>query len=287
MKLMGWQVFAYRVNASGERQSHGIMSFRTMRLLRSAPMTLSELVLRIHQDPLRFQLYCEVLDMPYHQYRFSFGSGLSPVIKNLMIIMGAVFLVERLIDGFIVLTTLPLSPSWCGRNISSGNWALIFFLHGGLTHLLFNLLGLWMFGGELENYWGSKKFLRYFLFCGIGAGICTVLFTPYLYQRIPVVGASGAIYGILLAFGWLFPNRLIYIYFLFPIPAKYMVDPLRSYRTFPPRWREAEAASLMSRIWRFVFRSPLYGCADDPAENPPRILQTEVVTTRPRKQERL
>jgi len=80
-----------------------------------------------------------------------------------------------------------------------------------------------MFGGELENYLGSKKFLRYFLFCGIGAGLCTILFTPSLYQRIPVIGASGAIYGILLAFGWLFPNRLIYVYFLFPIPAKYFV----------------------------------------------------------------
>ena len=80
-----------------------------------------------------------------------------------------------------------------------------------------------MFGGELESYFGSKKFLRYFLFCGIGAGICTVLFTPAMYQRIPVIGASGAIYGILLAFGWLFPNRPIYIYFLFPIPARYFV----------------------------------------------------------------
>jgi membrane associated rhomboid family serine protease len=78
-----------------------------------------------------------------------------------------------------------------------------------------------MFGGELENYWGSKKFLFYFLFCGIGAGICTVVLTPYGF--IPVIGASGAIYGLLLAFGWLFPNRLIYIYFLFPIPAKYFV----------------------------------------------------------------
>jgi len=78
-----------------------------------------------------------------------------------------------------------------------------------------------MFGGELESYWGSGKFLRYFLFCGIGAGICTVVFSPH--QFIPVVGASGAIYGILLAFGWLFPNRLIYVYFLVPIPAKYFV----------------------------------------------------------------
>ena len=79
-----------------------------------------------------------------------------------------------------------------------------------------------MFGGELENYWGSRKFLFYFFFCGIGAGICTVVFL-LPYQWFPVIGASGAIYGLLLAFGWLFPNRLIYIYFLFPIPAKYFV----------------------------------------------------------------
>jgi membrane associated rhomboid family serine protease len=95
------------------------------------------------------------------------------------------------------------------------------FLHGDIPHLLFNLLGLWMFGGELESYWGSPKFVRYFFFCGIGAAVCTVLFSPY--QFIPVIGASGAIYGILLAFGWLFPNRPIYLYFLFPIPAKYFV----------------------------------------------------------------
>jgi membrane associated rhomboid family serine protease len=100
------------------------------------------------------------------------------------------------------------------------------FLHGGFFHILFNLLALWMFGGELENLWGSRRFLFYFFFCGIGAGIitvlCTVILTPQ-YQFIPVIGASGAIYGILLAFGWLFPNRLIYVYFLFPIPAKYFV----------------------------------------------------------------
>ena len=65
-----------------------------------------------------------------------------------------------------------------------------------------------MFGGELENYWGSKKFLVYFFFCGIGAGICHCVSFSTI-QLFPVIGASGAIYGILLAFGWLFPNRPI------------------------------------------------------------------------------
>jgi membrane associated rhomboid family serine protease len=153
-------------------------------------------------------------------YRYSFGYGLTPVIKKLMIIMGIVFLLQMVVSNRISLT-LGLVPILVWKKYFLWQLATYIFLHGGITHLLFNFLALWMFGGELESYWGSRKFLRYFLFCGIGAGICTVIFTPY--QFIPVIGASGAIYGILLAFGWLFPNRLIYIYFLFPIPAKYMV----------------------------------------------------------------
>ena len=137
-----------------------------------------------------------------------------------MIVMGAVFLLQMALSNRISLY-FGLVPILVWKRYFLWQLGTYIFLHGGIAHLLFNLLALWMFGGELESYWGSRKFLRYFFFCGIGAGICTVIFTPY--QFIPVIGASGAIYGILLAFGWLFPNRLIYIYFLFPIPAKYMV----------------------------------------------------------------
>ncbi len=158
--------------------------------------------------------------MTYDRYRFSFGYGLTPIIKNLMIIMGVFFLLQMVVSGSINFY-LGLVPVLVWKKYFLWQLFTYIFLHGGIGHLLFNLLALWMFGGELENYWGSKKFLGYFLFCGIGAGICTVVFIPY--QFIPVIGASGAIYGILLAFGWFFPNRPIFIYFLFPIPAKYMV----------------------------------------------------------------
>lgn len=153
-------------------------------------------------------------------YRFSFGYGLPPIIKKLMIIMGAVFLLQTFVSGRITLY-LGLVPILVWKKYFLWQLATYIFLHGGFSHILFNLFALWMFGGELENFWGSRKFLSYFFFCGIGAGICTVVFSPY--QFIPVIGASGAIYGILLAFGWLFPNRPIYIYFLFPIPAKFLV----------------------------------------------------------------
>jgi membrane associated rhomboid family serine protease len=158
--------------------------------------------------------------MAYQRIQFSLGYGFPPVLKKLMIIMGAVFLLQMLVSRSINFY-LGLVPILVWSKFFLWQLFTYIFLHGGISHLLFNLLSLWMFGGELENYWGSKKFLFYFFFCGIGAAICTVILSPY--QFIPIIGASGAIYGILLAFGWLFPNRLIYVYFLFPIPAKYFV----------------------------------------------------------------
>ena len=158
--------------------------------------------------------------MTYYRYRFSFGYGLTPVVKNLMIIMGMVFILEMFVSRWFDLY-FGLVPVLVWKKYFLWQLFTYIFLHGGLSHIFFNLLALWMFGGELENYWGAKKFLFYFFFCGVGAAVCTVIFSPY--QFVPTIGASGAIYGLLLAFGWLFPNRLIYIYFLFPIPAKYFV----------------------------------------------------------------
>jgi membrane associated rhomboid family serine protease len=103
------------------------------------------------------------------------------------------------------------------------------FLHGGIFHILFNMLALWMFGTELERIWGTRYFLKFYFVTGIGAGILTVLFSllPFsasrqLYGSI-VIGASGAIYGLLLAYALYFPDRPIYMYLVFPIPAKIFV----------------------------------------------------------------
>lgn len=104
-------------------------------------------------------------------------------------------------------------------------WQLVtyMFLHGGFFHLLLNMFALWMFGVELENTWGQKRFLTYYFLCGIGAGLCNLLIAPLFSSVGPTVGASGAIYGILVAFGYLFPNRDIYIYGILPVKAKYLV----------------------------------------------------------------
>jgi membrane associated rhomboid family serine protease len=103
------------------------------------------------------------------------------------------------------------------------------FLHGGLFHILFNMLALWMFGTELERMWGTRFFLKFYFVTGVGAALLTVAFSwlPFGFaeqlQQSIVIGASGAIYGLLLAYALYFPDRPIYMYFVFPIPARYFV----------------------------------------------------------------
>ena len=94
------------------------------------------------------------------------------------------------------------------------------FIHGDIWHVLINMFVLWMFGSELEMTWGRKDFLKYYFSTGIGAGILTILFN--LSSKTPIMGASGAVFGILLAYGLMFPNKLGYIYFLIPVKAKYL-----------------------------------------------------------------
>jgi len=124
---------------------------------------------------------------------------------------------------------LGLEPSYVVRKLWVWQLGTYMFLHGGMFHILFNMLALWMFGAELERIWGTPYFLKFYFVTGIGAGILTVLFSllPFgvsqqLYGSI-VIGASGAIYGLLLAYALYFPNRPIYMYFVFPIPAKIFV----------------------------------------------------------------
>ena len=100
------------------------------------------------------------------------------------------------------------------------------FMHGGLMHLLFNMLGLWFLGRDLENVWGKNNFIKYYLVVGIGSGLFTVFYNIQFINPNdirPIVGASGAIYGLLLAYGILFPNRILYIYGIFPVKVKNVV----------------------------------------------------------------
>jgi membrane associated rhomboid family serine protease len=188
---------------------------------------------------------------------------LPPVVKNLLIIntlffLGTIALSNRIdLDQYLGLHYFT-SPVFRPHQLVT-----YMFMHGSFTHILFNMFALWMFGNVLENVWGPKRFLIYYMVTGIGAGLIQLL---VLYFRIssiegtldpqiinmvqekgydllmegknyadPVIGklnllintttigASGAVFGILLAFGMMFPNSLIYVYFAIPVKAKYFV----------------------------------------------------------------
>lgn len=162
------------------------------------------------------------------------GFGFSffpPVIKNLLIINSVVFVLQLIMQG-VTFQGVPgayILDHWFALNPIGYNfqiWQLITyqFMHGGFTHILFNMFALWMFGIEIENMWGSNKFLIFYLMCGVAAGIAQLIFPPLFNEPLaPTIGASGAIFGVLIAFAMVFPNRYIFLYFFIPVKAKYLI----------------------------------------------------------------
>jgi membrane associated rhomboid family serine protease len=161
-------------------------------------------------------------------FAYSFGPGpITPAVKALIFINIGVFLAQQVVGG--LQNWLGLQPSAVMTGAAIWQPLTYMFLHGGISHILFNMLSLWMFGVELERMWGTRFFTRYYLVCGIGAAATTILVSFFpgnigeqLY-RSQTVGASGAIYGLLLAYALYFPDRQILMSFLFPVPAKYFV----------------------------------------------------------------
>jgi membrane associated rhomboid family serine protease len=158
---------------------------------------------------------------------FSFGPGpISTVLKVLIGANVAMFLAQ--FASPVVTDTLGLHPAWVVHYGWIWQLATYMFLHGGIFHILFNMLALWMFGAELERIWGTRYFLKFYFVTGIGAAALTVLFSllPFGFsqqlQSANIIGASGAIYGLLLAYALYFPQRPILL-IVFPVPAKIAV----------------------------------------------------------------
>lgn len=159
---------------------------------------------------------------------FSFGPGpLSFALKALIAANALMFIVQAFAPRTIDF--LGLTPYFVVHRLQVWRVATYMFLHANVMHVAVNMLTLWMFGTELERVWGTRYFLRFYLLTGIGAGVLTVLFAllPFEFAReiyvTPTIGASGAIFGLLLAYGMYYPDRPIYLYFVFPIPARYFV----------------------------------------------------------------
>ena len=164
---------------------------------------------------------------PSRDLVYAIGPGpLSPAVKAPIVGNVAMFLVMPFMPSVTRALTLVPAAVLHGRV-----WHVVtyMFLHGSLAHIFFNMLALWMFGTELERLWGTPFFVRYYFATGIVAGLSTVLFamapmtlTANLYGS-GTIGASGAIYGLLLAYGLTFPDRLLMLFLVFPVPAKYAV----------------------------------------------------------------
>lgn len=192
---------------------------------------------------------------PQTSYRPPTQSVMPPLIKNLLILNGLFFLAQFVAANTLssssllatVLNYLALYPPGGAEKsmlLVSGQlgnapgfwpWQMISysFLHGSMGHLFFNMFALWMFGMQIENRWGSARFGTFYFVCVLGAALTHLVFVPSSQMlpiggnvaqvSVPTVGASGGVYGILLAFGMMFPNRPIYLWFLFPIKAKWLV----------------------------------------------------------------
>jgi len=157
----------------------------------------------------------------------SLGPGpISTALKALIAVNVAAFVITTFVP--VVLEYLGLIPKLVLTQFRVWQLATYMFLHGGIFHILFNMLALWMFGSELERIWGTRYFLKFYFVTGIGAGALTVLFSllPFSFAHqvyeANIIGASGAIYGLLLAYAMYFPDRPILL-IVFWVPAKWCV----------------------------------------------------------------
>jgi membrane associated rhomboid family serine protease len=175
----------------------------------------------------------------YRPAGFGGFSFFPPVIKKILMINVAVFFFQMVFDNisiggypgwYILNRYFALNPlvgiDSAGQPYNFQIWQLFTyqFMHGGFSHIFFNMFMLWMFGMEIENIMGSQKFLIFYLVSGVGAGLFQVLLAPLVSEQLAfTIGASGAVYGVMIAFALFFPNRLIFVYFLLPVKAKYLI----------------------------------------------------------------
>ncbi len=163
----------------------------------------------------------------YRPTGFASSGMFPPGVKWLLIANAIGFVVTFLSYGTWVggmLDWLKLYPARVVGYLAVWQLVTYMFLHGGLGHLFFNMIGLWMFGAELERTWGTRRFLQYYFLTGIGAGVCVVLADMLTgAPNIATIGASGAIFAVLLAYAILYPDNPIWVWFLFPVKAKWFV----------------------------------------------------------------
>jgi Uncharacterized membrane protein (homolog of Drosophila rhomboid) len=143
-------------------------------------------------------------------------------IKILVSVNFGIFVLQTISNAEALLFPLfGLVPKMVWSELMIWQPITYLFFHGGIWHVLINMFVLWMFGSELERIWGKHRFLKFYFITGIGSGLITMFFS--LKSMTPIVGASGAVYGVLLAYGLTYPNRQIYLYGIIPIKSIWFV----------------------------------------------------------------
>jgi membrane associated rhomboid family serine protease len=166
--------------------------------------------------------------MSYQEFKPRQFQQLPVVVKNILIINVLLFVVKILwerqmipaaIDLDRYLDLYPIGTKY----FKPHQFITYMFMHADLMHILFNMLGVYMFGSILENIWGPKRFLNYYILCGLGAAALQLAISTFNDQYTILLGASGSVFGLLLAFAMMFPNTELQLYFVIPVKAKYLV----------------------------------------------------------------
>ncbi len=161
--------------------------------------------------------------MSFQEFKPRQFQQLPMVVKNILMINVVLFVAKYLLENKIDLDKyLDLYP--IGTDLFKPHQFITYmFMHADLSHIFLNMLGVYMFGSILENIWGSKRFLNFYLLCGLGAAVTQLAISNFNNEYTVLLGASGAVFGLLVAFAMMFPNTELQLYFFIPIKAKYLV----------------------------------------------------------------
>ena len=174
------------------------------------------------------------------------GYTLTPWVKRLLIANAVIFLVTDVLH-------LPIKPwlDFQAAKLLYRPWTPItyMFMHGGFWHIFVNMLVLFFFGPPLEERWGSREFLKYYLICGLGGAVFSFIFA----FNSPVIGASAAVYGVMLAFAMNWPDSPIYIWGIFPVKAKYLVMVLAAFALFSAYNNSQDGVAHFAHLGGFAF----------------------------------
>jgi len=213
--------------------------------------------------------------MQYTRYRARtfYSNNFPPGVKWLIIANCVVFILQ-MIFGDELMFRFGLVPGLVRYRGFIWQLFTYMFLHGDRWHIVINMLMLWMFGRDLEQDWGIRRFLRYYFVCGVGAGLCALGAALAAASgpddavlRLPTIGASGAIFGLLLAFGVVYADRIILMMLLFPMKAKYAVmifGTVELYSAWQPSRGVSNVAHLGGMLFGYLFLKVRFKGGGDP-----------------------